>query len=373
MILLKTDERGIQQWYRDFGGTSIEMGYSAQQTSDGGYIVAGYTMSYGSGVSDVYMVKTDTLGNQLWYRTFGGSSGDGAYSIRQTCDSGYIIAGFTCSYGNGNSDVYLIKTDSEGNQLWYRTFGGFYSEEGYCVQQTLDCGYVVVGYTCSYGAGSNDVYLIKTDSTGNQQWYRTFGGTHYDYGWSVQQTNDSGYIIVGFTGSFGGGRNVYVIKTDSTGIQEWSQTYGGNNYDEGYCVKQTNDGGYIIVGQTFSYGAGSSDVYLIRLECELNRLSINPCSDVQQTANLRQFSLFSAYPNPFNNKTSIKFELTEACKTSLIVYDIKGHEVRRLVDDWRGAGIYEVEFDGEGLSSGVYLIALDAGKMRETRKIVLIK
>jgi len=270
VYLIKTDSGGNQQWYQTFGGSGDEFGFSVQQTSDGGYIVTGYTSSYGAGYYDVYLIKTDAGGNELWSQTFGGSYYDFGNSVQQTDDGGYIIAGWTSSYGAGSYDVYLFKTDAGGNELWSQTFGGSSDDRGYSVQQTSDSGYIIAGCGITEGVGYG-VYLIKTDALGNQQWSQTLGGISGDYGRSVQQTSDGGYIIAGFTSSYGaGGSDVYLVKTDASGNQQWYQTFGGSDWDGGYSVQQTSDGGYIIAGSTSSYGAGSKDVWLIRLEAEIS-------------------------------------------------------------------------------------------------------
>jgi hypothetical protein len=272
VYLIKTDGNGNQQWYKTFGGSAEDYGYSVQQTSDGGYIIAGTTESFGAGFfSDVYLIKTDMDGNQLWYKTFGEIGWDEGYSVQLASDGGYIIVGYTESFGVGDPDVYLIKTDANGNQQWYKTFGGSDSDDGSSVQQILDDGYIIVGTTYSFGAGRSDVYLIKTDGNGNQLWYKTFGGSDDDHGNSVQQTSDGGFIITGWTESYGaGGLDVDLIKTDMNGNMQWSKTFGGTSGEAGNSVQQTLDGGYIITGSTKSYGAGETDVYLIKTDANGN-------------------------------------------------------------------------------------------------------
>jgi len=265
VYLVKTDSSGNLQWQKTFGGSRFDYGYSVQQTTDGGYVIAGETSSYGAGGCDVYLVKTDSSGNLQWQKTFGGSGSDYGRSIQQTTDGGYIIAGGTGSYSAGRDDVYLVKTDSAGNMQWQKTFGGSDFDYGRSVQQTSDGGYIIAGHTGSYGTGSSDVYLVKTDSAGNLQWEKTFGGSYYDGGYSVQQTSNGGYIIAGRTGSYGTGGDVYLVKTDSAGNLQWEKTFGGSDSDEGFSVQQTSNDGYIIAGWTYSYGAGDYDVYLIKV------------------------------------------------------------------------------------------------------------
>lgn len=319
VLLIKTDKNGNQEWINAFGGNNDDEGYSVIQTTDGGYIIAGYTKSYGSGANDVYLVKTDISGNQVWDKIFGGTQDDYAYSVLQTGDGGFLLTGSSFSYGNSSDilmiktdsngnliwqkthgglssdgamnaahtsdngfiltgwtlsfgpgavgNAFLVKTDSIGNQQWYNYFGGNDADRGYSVQQTTDGGYILTGYTGSFGAGLYDMLLVKTDSAGNQQWMKTFGGTGRDYGNSIQQTDDGGFIILGYTLSIGaGGDDFYLVKTDENGNTEWFKTLGGSQSDVGYFVRQTNDGGLILVGHTLSFGAGVHDVCLIKME-----------------------------------------------------------------------------------------------------------
>jgi len=249
-----------QRWERNYGGAGDDWGYSVQQTSDGGFIVAGYTTSFGDGYQ-VYLVKTNANGDTLWTRAYGGSSGDGGYSVQQTSDLGYIVAGWTTSFGNSDQ-VYLIKTNTSGDTLWTRTYGGSNSDWGYSVQQTSDGGYIVAGTYDNFGTNTQ-AYIIKTNTSGDTLWTRTYGGTNWDYGYSVQQTTDGGYIVAGVTKSFGNWNQVYLVKTNASGDTLWTRAYGGVNYDEGYSVQQTSDGGYIVAG-VFGYGGGNPQVYLVK-------------------------------------------------------------------------------------------------------------
>ena len=260
--LIKTDASGNQIWSKTFGGSDDELARCVQQTTDGGYIIAGEVW-YETAGEDIYLVKTDASGKELWSKTLGLRTYDIAYSVQQTNDGGYIIVGETSTASQGY-DVWFIKTDANGEELWSKTFGGANTDGGRSVQQTTDGGYIIAGHTSSFGAGGWNVYLIKTDDNGNEVWSKTFGGSTYDYGNSVQQTADGGYIICGFTGSFGAGAtDLWLIKTDGDGNEDWSKTFGGSEYDRGWSVQQTSDDGYIIAGDTESFGAGSSDVYLV--------------------------------------------------------------------------------------------------------------
>ncbi len=264
--LIKTDASGNEEWDKTFGDTAADYGYSIARTSDGGFIIVGYTESYGMGGRDVWLIKTDANGNKEWDKTFGGEDDDWGRWICLTEDGGYLIVGTTYSFGAGDKDIWLIKTDANGNKEWDKTFGGASYEEGSCIMPTNDGGFIITGVTCSYGAGGEDVWLIKIDANGNEVWSKTFGGIDDDRGWTVCQTDDGGFFIVGRTYSYGsGGRDVWIIKTDVNGNMEWNRTFGGINYDAAYCGWQVKDGGYIIVGYTYSYGTdGSADIWLLK-------------------------------------------------------------------------------------------------------------
>jgi len=269
--LIKTDANGKKLWQKTFGGLGLDGANSVQQTTDGGYIIAGYTTS-SEGTIDVYLIKTDANGKKLWQKTFGGAGGDFAHSVRQTRDNGYIIAGYTTSYGAGSADVYLIKTDANGKKLWQKTFGGSSFDEAYSVQQTADGGFIVAGRTQSYGAGGSDSYLIKTDASGKKLWQKTFGGALDDEARCVQLTEDGGFIIAGFVTRVSTGyTDVYLTKMDASGKKLWQKTFGGNTaYEYANCLQRTKDGGYIIAGSREATVSALADVYLIKTNSEGN-------------------------------------------------------------------------------------------------------
>jgi hypothetical protein len=260
--LIKTDVDN-KVWDMTFNRDSSDIGSSVQQTSDGGYVIAGATGSLLA--SDIWLIKTDASGNKVWDKTFGKDDFDAGNSVQQTSDGGYIIAGWTRPFGANGGEAWLIKTDANGNKTWDKAFGDEDGDWGGSVQQTSDGGYVIAGATGSLGAGGGDVWLIKADADGGRVWDKTFGGPGYDVGQSVQQTSDGGYIIAGTTWSDGASSgDVWLIRTDADGNKVWDTTFGGDNDDRGYSVQQTSDGGYIIVGETMSYGAGWYDVWLIK-------------------------------------------------------------------------------------------------------------
>jgi len=266
VYLLKTDANGNLIWAKTFGGTSVEDGFSVEETNDRGYILAGATESFGSGLFDVYVIKTDSAGTMQWAKTYGDTLNDYGQTIHQTTDGGYIIGGSTGSFGAVGSDAYLIKTDSAGGVLWSKTFGGVGNDYTYSVQQLSSGGYILCGQTTSFGAGMNDLYLIRTDSVGNLVWSKTYGGTNNDYGYTVEQLSSGGFIIGGLTTSFTGG-GAYIIKTDGSGTLSWSKAIGRRGYDLAYSVLPTSDGGYVIGGYTDTLGTGANyNFYLIKTD-----------------------------------------------------------------------------------------------------------
>jgi hypothetical protein len=414
MYLVKTDSMGIPSWHHPFGGINIERALSVKQTSDTGYVIAGYTNSIGSTGYNMYVIKTDKNGDTTWTKTYGGSDWDFASSIAQTNDGGYIICGSTYSFGHGDKDVYLVKTNSVGDTLWTKTYGGANEDEGSSLYQTNDGGYILSGYTYSYGKGSSDLYYIRTNNLGDTLWTKTLGGTGEDKANAIIETSDGGFAIAGYIYNSSISVNqAYVVRTNSSGDTLWTQesgapneayandiyqttddgilwsgklklggyfdfylyktdingnfnfatTFGTNNGDEeAFFTQQTSDKGYIAGGTTNGTGYGLNDVFLVKTDS----FGLSPTSiviDVKNNAITK--SNIEIFPNPFSEKAivQINFEnISSADKMHLKIYDITGKIVLSenemdlsYINDHLAKG----EINAVGLNPGIYFLQLN--------------
>jgi len=249
--LIKTDDKGNMEWDQTFGGSEHDQGSYVMQTNDNGYIITGKTKSYSNGKTDAWLIKTDENGNKIWDKTFGYSDFDSGSEVIQTSDGGYIMVGNVNTSGGGLGDVWIIKVDSNGNKLWDKSFGGKGHNYGDSIQQTPDGGYIILGSSwIPDETNSYDVWLIKTDNNGEMLWDKKYHGTDSDHGWSLQQTSNGDFIVVGMTNSGDGSDNLWLFKTDNKGVMLWEKTFGGPGQNRGYSVRQTSDGGFIIAGDT---------------------------------------------------------------------------------------------------------------------------
>ncbi|OHB94405.1 MAG: hypothetical protein A3E19_06535 [Planctomycetes bacterium RIFCSPHIGHO2_12_FULL_52_36] len=272
--VLKLRHYGTVEWQKTYGGTDQDEAHSIQQTSDGGYIVAGSTWSFGAGGEDIWVLKLKADGTVEWQKTYGGGNWDGAYSVHETSDGGYIVAGDTSSFGTGGPAVWVLKLGPDGTVEWQKAYGGDDLDRAYSVHETNDGGYVVAGRrTMSLGAGGEkipDIWVLKLRPNGTVEWQKTYGGGNWDGAYSVHETSDGGYIVAGDTSSFGtGGPAVWVLKLGPDGTVEWQKAYGGDDLDRAYSVHETNDGGYVVAGRrTMSLGAGGEkipDIWVLKL------------------------------------------------------------------------------------------------------------
>lgn len=295
------------EWMKCFGGNDDDNAYSIQQTNDGGYIVAGDSYSDDEdltgnyGFRDFWVIRLDGEGNMLWQKNMGGSSSDIARAVQQTSDGGFIVSGYSYSddvdvTGNhGNRDFWLIKLDASGVLEWQKSIGGNDSDGAYAIQQTLDNGYIVTGNTSSDDGdvsgnhGSSDIWLVKTDASGNIQWQHCYGGSLTEIANAVEQTPDNGYIVAGYSNSNDGDLtsnageyDYWIIKIDEIGNIQWQRSFGGSGWDYANAIHQTMDGGYIVGGYTLSHDGdvvgsnGSSDFWILKLDA-LGNLQWQKC------------------------------------------------------------------------------------------------
>lgn len=421
VFLIRTDDTGDSVFQITYGGGSADKGRSIALTSDGGFIVVGETESFGAGWDDFYLLRTDSLADTLWTKTYGGAHFDEGWSVQETSDGGFVMTGWTRSFGAGSYDVYVIKTDFNGDTLWTKTLGGSAWDAGYAVRETSNGDYIVVGESGSFGPGSYAVYLSRLNSAGDILWTRTYGGSSEDVGKDVQETSDGGFIITGFTWSFGPAmRNVYVIRTDSIGDTLWTRTYGGPSADEGNSVIETSSGNFLIAGKTDSFGSGESDVYLLMLDAngdtlwtgtyggpdedigfsveqtgdggfivageytspgagwpDLYLLRLNACVGIGETelATAQHYLVSGGVPNPFEGNTLINYELPVTSTISIAIYDLHGRRIRKIVDGQVDIGSHVACWDGKDeygsdTPDGIYFMVFQADGYNVTRKLM---
>jgi hypothetical protein len=220
-LLVKTDENGNIEWNQTYGGADGEIANSLIKTSDGGYALGGGTSPFG-GTADLWLVKTDESGNMEWNKTYGGAQDDRAQSLIETSDGGYALAGSTESFGAGSYDFWLVKVDESGNFEWNKTYGGTHDDLAYSLLETSDGGYALAGFTHSFGVGFYNFWLVKTDENGNIMWNQTYGGEYDEFAYSLVKTSDGGYAIAGKTNvAHGEYTDFWLVKTDANGIPEF--------------------------------------------------------------------------------------------------------------------------------------------------------
>lgn len=423
VYLIKTDLNGDTLWTKAYGGTGGDEGTYVQKTSDGGYVITGSTTSFSAGGYDVYLIKTDSIGDTLWTRSFGGTSDDLGTSVHQVADGGYMIVGNTKSFGAGYKDVYVIKTNSNGDTLWTKTYGGSSQDyTGYfgpAGQPTTDGGFIITGTTISYGAGGGDIFLIKINSLGDVLWSKTYGGTFGEEGKSVQQTLDGGFIIVGKTLSFRpetADRDIYLVKTDAMGDTMWTRVFGDTSledYEDGFAVSQTDDGGYIITGRSYGFGS-QSDVYMIKIdsnghsggcyEYSMNTIVGNAAFEIGSGAIVGSGGFISSpativgnptfddsilctsfvsikeksktlmnvhiYPNPSNNQITIEINSTLKEPAALKIINLLGEEVYcQPIPTTNNS--YRQQLNVSNYGKGIYLLTLSTSVGLRTQKIVI--
>jgi len=267
LLVLKLDSSGNLLWHKVYGGTGSDTARYIQQTTDGGYILGAYSNSFGDKTTSLWILKLNQDGTVFWEKTYSASSSDILRAIQQTSDEGYIVAGKTQVSPDNNTDAWVLKLDSTGNVSWQKTYGGSSSEGATSIQQTSEGGYILAGWTNSFALPSSDMWILKLDSEGDIAWQKTYWGDGEDYPVSIRQTSDEGFVIGGWTTSFySEGRNCWIVKIDNSGTLSWHSLFGGNLLDEAHFAQETSDGSYIVAGDTVISGTGNTDYWILKVD-----------------------------------------------------------------------------------------------------------
>lgn len=383
-LIVKLDSSGNLQWQKSFGGSGVDRATSIQQTIDEGYIVGGYSNSndgdvtgyHGYSGSDYWVVKLDKNGDLQWQKALGGTDNDRAYSIQQTLDKGYIVAGYSSSNdgdvtGNHNSsDCWIVKLDDEGNLQWQKSLGGTSVERALFIRQTIDRGYIMAGFSRSIDGdvmdnrGENNYWIVKLDDSGSLIWQKSYGGTGTDWAFSVQQTTDGGYIVVGdsesndedVTGNHGG-FDYWIIKLDINGDMQWQKSLGGTGSEYANSLWLNTDGSFIIAGSSSSTDGdvtgnhsipdhgGTPDYWIAMLD-----------SKVTNSGDIDFRQKIVAYPNPVSHWLTIDLSGLELNSTEIIInlFDMQGRKIFE-----KSITNIVSKFNIEGLSKGVYFLKVE--------------
>jgi len=368
IYIIKTSPEGDTIWTRTYGGGNWDVARAICPAYGGGYMVLGYSFSNGMANGNAYLIRIDENGDSLWTRNYGGPGMDGGFSIKQTGDSCYIAAGFVESASDNTFDCFVFKIDSLGNSIWERTYGGPADDVAYSVEEAADGGYIMVGYTESFGSGQYDVYIVRTESNGDSLWARTYGGEQTDDGSVIRRISNDEYIIAGRTSSYGAGQlDIYLLKIDDYGDTVWTTTCGGVSYDRAFALQQTSDNGFIVCGYTWSFGMGFADIYVVKFGSEQT-----PIEDlVDSFPSVIEIS--GNYPNPFNARTTIRYSIPEQSNISIDIFDILGRHLESIDEGMQAAGKHLSFWDAGNYTSGTYLYRIQVGEHYESRKMILIK
>lgn len=410
VFAVKINAAGEMEWSKTFGGFDNEYGLSAHQTDDGGYAIGGFTESFGTGNRNFYLLRTNSFGDILWTKTYGGTSIEAANQMQPTSDGGFIMVGYSFTFGAGNSDVFVIKTDQDGEIIWEKTYGGELNDLGLSITLTDDGGYIICGATESFDVENSDVLVLKINADGEVQWSKTYGGSEYELGASIAKTANNEFIIAGYTRSFGaGGEDFYVIKIDSQGDTIWTKTFGGTGDDSAKSVISTSDNGCIIAGYTRTFGAGGLEMYVVKTDengfsgCDqsaagtiisdititeistnadideggttkvpttlvgnTNTETSNPCDIINGVKNDLKKLNFEIFPNPANDFLIIKnIDAPLFSKKRIFINDILGKEIQSF-----SLNAMEEKIDISNIPSGVYFLNLIIDDQYFTHKFV---
>jgi hypothetical protein len=410
MYIIKTNPYGDTLWTKTYGGNKPEYPYSALELGNGDYFILGYTDSYGAGDYDLWLLRINSTGTVLWSKTYGDTGDDQGKEIIPTSDGNYLLAGRSNGPGTADYDGLLIKIDPAGNELWKKFLGGTGYETIRSVAECSDGGFAFTGQTTTWGSGNGDIWLAKTNSTGDLTWSKTFGGTNIDDGNGLVVNSDGSIVLTAETNSFGSGlMDVQVLKTDDQGNQVWNKFYGGTNKDVSKTIVKTTDGGYFVGCISRSFGWINPEMWLLKLDASGDLMwsrnygswDHEHCHSAKQTSDggyialghtksygpfvkimlvkLDQFgttdvpfissanSQINVFPNPTDGKINI--ELPE--NNSTCSYAITNMVGEIFANGNTPAGQQTMPIDLQNLQAGVYFLRMRSENHFSVTRIVL--
>ncbi len=415
--LTRTDAAGNELWARTYGDAENNWCSSIIETTDGGWLLGGFTFQPQSFLIDIFVVRVNTAGDTLWTRTIGGTnSSESANAMLALSDSGFLLAGDRDPNAQGFPDVYFLRLNGAGDTLWTRTFSNPTIESLSGVCRLTDGNYLACGSQFIEG-GSTDFYFLKLTPAGDSLWTRAWGGDGYDLANEIVALPDGGAAFSGLTDSFGEEGDLFLGRLNSAGDTLWTGTYGADHEDHAHGLTPTSDGGFVIIGHTDSPPAVEGDIYAVKTDGEGNAQWVFTLAgaDYESFESVRQTSdgglilsgnhsalefsdmflmrleditsidsdsdlilhpssfILSAHPNPFNATTTVSFTLPRPAPVRLGVYDVTGRLVAIFLDAPLPAGSNELAVDAAAWPSGVYMVSLATQRSMATHKLLLLR
>jgi len=360
VFIMKVNNMGDSVLMKTFGGSEDEGCNEVYSCNDNGYVVVGNSCSFASGFSSIYAIRIDSLCDTLWSRNYERGWSNDALAVIQTTDNGFLIAGTTSAGGSPSTDCLIVKTNASGDTLWTKTYGGTDYDGIYSICQTTDGNFLLCGTTRSFGFGSYDYYVIKINPSGDVIWQKNYGGTGMETPGSIIQTLDDGYVIAGLTNSYGaGGYDVYLVKINLNGDTLWTKTYGGTQDDWASSVNETLDGGLIISGYTNSF-TGNCDIYLIKTNS-------NGFAGFEQNISIQP--AMSVFPNPCSDILNLKIKIPDHNTVLFEIFNLSGQLFFKTEQENTRNGLFTLDLSD--LPKGLYFLTVSAPSTLFSKKIII--
>jgi hypothetical protein len=365
IMLLKTDSAGTFKWMKHYGGSDWDMAHSLVQTPDSGFLMTGETFNGTLGNNDVFILKTDKNGDSLWMKTYGGPNTDVAYDISSCHDGNFILTGSTNSFGHGRFDAYLLKINGSGDTLWSKTYGDTLDDKAFSGIETNNHGFAMTGSTYNFNAMAQDGIIFKADSTGALLWQRVYGGSDAEEFYDIIEKSNSNLFIAGYTMSSGyvGTKEFTMTLTDNGGWFINGSNFGGNKEDVAYGCTTTLSNGFVAVGTTTSMGLGLANILMIKADS----MAISNTSTYEHFTEIHENSVqdILIYPNPVYETLTVSLSGQDKI-TEISVYDFRGERLEKTLSPEKNS----MHFDFRNYSAGLYIIEIQTSERCIRKKII---